>query len=312
MSQTILKSPLVRPASSRRGLTVVEIVAVIGIIALLMGILLPALTVAYGNARWASSQSNLRQINQLMIEYTADNRETVVPAAFDYFENTYPGKTRSLDPPTSAMPLDELGQRANYGTWSDLLWTYAKSGPAPAAGAVPGPTAYSYMYDSPDRVFYDNGGFAASDFFRSTVGMTKTPNGTEALPFGTGARVSETGDPGYFAANLLFDARPTTGSSLPYVNDYGTWRTTAEVKRPSQTVYIVDSWYGEVIEPTANGFGSPNGGFGTGGSIEGQVDFRYPGETCLMLFMDGHIGTEEQWDDFTDLQSLRNIVVDEL
>jgi hypothetical protein len=31
-----------------------------------------------------------------------------------------------------------------------------------------------------------------------------------------------------------------------------------------------------------------------------------------MLFIDGHIGTEEQWDDFTDLQNLRNIVVDEL
>ncbi len=309
MSQTILKNPLVRPASSRRGLTVVEIVAVIGIIALLMGILLPALTVAYGNARWASSQSNLRQIHQLMMEYTADNRETVVPAAFDYCENTCPGKTRSLDPPTSAMPLDELGQRANYGTWSDMLWTYAKSGPAPAAGADPGPNAYTYMYDSPDRVFYDNGGFAASDIFRSTVGMTKTPNGTEALPFGTGARVSETGDPGYFAANLLFDARPTSGSNLPYVNNYGTWRTTAEVRRPAQTLYIVDSWYGEVIEPTADGFGDPNP---AAGNIEGQVDFRYPGDTCLMLFMDGHIGTEEQWDAFDDLKDLRNIVVDEL
>jgi type II secretory pathway pseudopilin PulG len=312
MSQSTLKTPSVPAVRSHRGLTVVEIVAVIGIIALLMGILLPALSIAYANARWASSQSNLRQINQLMQEYTADNRETIVPAAFDYFDNTYPGKTRSLDPPTSVMPLGELGQRPNYGTWSDLLWTYSKSGPAPAAGIDPGPNAYAYQYDSPDRVFYDNGGYANNDIFRSTVGMTKSPNGTEALPFGSGARLSEVGDPGYFAANLLFDARPTSGSNLPYVNNYGNWRTTAEVRRPSQTVYIVDSWHGEVIEPTAEGFGSPNGGFGSGGSIEGQVDFRYAGETCLMLFLDGHVSTEEGWDDFTDLESLRNINVNSL
>ena len=201
-SPKTLPSPSTR---SIRGLTVVEIVAVIGIIALLMGILLPALTVAYGNSRWASSQSNLRQINLLMNEYTADNRETIVPAAFDYYVNSFPGKVRALEPPTATMPLEELGQRPNYGTWSDLLWTYSKSGLAPATGSQIGPQAYSYTYDSPDRVFYDNGGFAAADIFRSTVGMTKTPNGTEALPFGTGARTSEVGDPGYFAANLLFD-----------------------------------------------------------------------------------------------------------
>ena len=311
-SRSTLKSPPAHDHPARRGLTVVEIVAVVGIIALLMGILLPALTVAYGNSRWASSQSNLRQINLLMQEYTSDNRETIVPAAFDYFENSFPGKVRSLDPPAATFPLVELGQRPNYGTWSDLLWTYAKSGPAPPVGGEIGPSVYTYQYDSPDRVFYDNGGFSTADIFRSTVGMTRTPNGTEALPFGTGARASEVGDPGYFAANLLFDARPQDATGVPYVNDYGDWRTSAEVRRPSQTVYLVDSWHGEVIEPTAQGFGSPDSDFGSGEDFEGQVDFRYPGETCLMLFLDGHIGTEERWDDFTDLQNLRNIVVDQL
>ena len=306
-----------RPASRAlsnvrpRGMTVVEIIAVVGIIVLLLGILLPALNLGAANARWASSQNNMRQVFQLMQEYTNDNREYVVPAAFDYSGNTFPSKVRSLDPPGATMPLEELGAREGYGTWSDLLWTYAKFGPAPSI-ATDAETPYGYMYDSPDRVYYDREGYARNDIFRSTVGMTRTPGGSEALPFGTGARGSELYDPGYFAANLLFDARPETDPAGFYTNDFGDWRTSAEIRRPGQTVYLVDSWHGEVIEPTAVGFGSPQPGPDGEGVFEGQVDFRYPGNSCLMLFLDGHIGTEEQWEVFTDLKDLRNIRVDDL
>lgn len=307
------------PRTSRRGMTVVEIIAVVGIIIVLLAILLPALSIAGGNARWATSQSNMRQIYQLMQEYTTDNRETVVPAAFDYSERTYTGKARSVHPPGAIVPLtSDLGSRANYGTWTDLLWTYGKMGPVPAGGSLStGSSApWSYLYDSPDRVHYDNApGY--SDIFRSAVPMTRSAGGTDARPFGTGATSGEVGDPGYFAANLLFDARPAEDPSGLYQNNFGQWRTSAEIRRPGRTVYLVDSWYGEVIDPTPEGFGSPSPGFGTGGStdggpFEGEVDFRYPGQTCLMLFMDGHVDTEETWDDFQDLGQLRNIQIDEL
>jgi type II secretory pathway pseudopilin PulG len=309
-------SPRTKVRTSRqRGMTMVEIIAVVGIIVLLLGILLPALNIGAANARWASSQSNMRQVFQLMQEYTNDNRETIVPAAFDYSQNSYPGKVRSIDPPGSQMPLNELGTRAGYGTWSDLLWTYAKFGPPPSVGGLNTGSGqpYSYTFDSPDRVYYDNEGYPRNDIFRSAVGMTRVPGGSEALPYGTGAQRSEISDPGYFAANLLFDARPETDPQGDYVNEFGEWRTSADVRRPGQTVYLVDSWYGEVIEPTAVGFGNPEPSFGDGGeSTEGQVDFRYPGNACLMLFMDGHIDTEEQWDAFSDLKDIRNIRVDEL
>jgi len=306
--------PMSASRGARRGMTVVEIIAVIGIIIVLVGILLPVLSIAGGNARWASSQSNMKQIFQLMQEYTVDNRETIVPACFDYSVNTYPGKVRSLDPPDATMPLSTpLGQTQGYGTWSDLLWTYGDFGSAGTVGlSPPGGSRYGYTYDSPDRTFYESDEVARSDIFRSTVNMTKTPSGTEALPFGTGATMTEAGHPGYFAANLLFDARPANGPSGAYVNEFGRWRTSAEIRYGDQTVYLVDSWHGEVIEPTAAGFGSPAPGFGTGETFEGQVDFRYPGDTCLMLFMDGHIGTENTWDDFADLRALRNIRVADL
>lgn len=301
-------APLARPVI-RRGMTIVEIVSVIGIIIVLLAILLPALSIVSANARWATSQSNMRQIFQLMHDYSSANREFIVPSAFDYSQSTYPGKARSQHPPGAPSPLGAEGARLNHGTWSDILWAYGDFGPPPAAGVLTtGDVApYSYLYDSPDRVYY-NGNKSYSSIFRSTVPMTKAPGGTEALPFGSGAQNVEIGQPGYFAGNQFFDSRSDSA-----VNQFGDWRTTAEIKRPEKMVYLVDSWHGELIEPTAYGFGSPSGlSTGGGTSSEGQVDFRYPGNTCLMLFIDGHNQTEGNWDLFEDLGNIRNIEVDSL
>jgi type II secretory pathway pseudopilin PulG len=286
-------------------MTIVEIIAVVGIIVVLLAILLPALSVASGNARWATSQSNMKQIFQLMQEYTTDNRETIVPAAFDYSGNSYPGNPRSAQPPTATPPLQsENGMRLNYGTWSDILWTYGKFGvPTGVSGGTLDAT-WSYLYDSPDRIYFEKTpGY--STIFRSSVRMQQAAGGTDALPFGTGSQMGEVGDNGYFAANLLFDARPDSSENL-----YGDWRTSAEIRRPGKTVYLVDSYHGEVIAPTPEGFGSPADP--SGNAFEGQIDFRYPGETSLMLFMDGHVGTEGRWELFDDLKDLRGIQVDSL
>ena len=282
-------------------MTVVEIIAVIGIIVILLAILLPALGVATGNAEWAKSQSNMKQIFQLMQEYSNDNRETIVPAAFDYSGSSYPGKPRSAQPAGAAPPLVSVnGSRVHYGTWSDICWTYGEFG-VPLSGNTGSSGDWNYLYDSPDRAYFQKGNL--DTIFRSSVQMEKTPGGTDALPFGDGAQLSEIGDNGYFAANLLFDARPGPE------NVYGDWRTTAEVRRNDRTVYLVDSFHGEVIAPTAEGFGSPEDPVSP---IEGQVDFRYVGDTALMLFMDGHIQTEGKWEVFDDLKDLRGIQVDSL
>ena len=290
-------------AKRHRGMTVVEIIAVVGIIILLLAILLPALGVASGNAEWAKSQSNMKQVFQLMQEYSNDHRETIVPAAFDYSGSSYTGKARSAQPAGAAPPLTSTyGSRVNYGTWSDILWTYGKFGEPFKVESGLGAGGWNYRYDSPDRVYYskDRG---YESIFRSSVEMTEAAGGTDALPFGDGSQLTEIGHKGYFAANLLFDARPGPE------NNFGDWRTTAEVRRNDRTVYLVDSFHGEVIEPTVIGFGSPEDPVTP---VDGQVDFRYPGETALMLFMDGHIQTEGKWELFDDLKSLRGFQVDSL
>ncbi len=55
-----------------RGFTIVELLVVISIIALLVGILLPAIGKARDNARVNTSKSNLRQMGVAHMAYAAD------------------------------------------------------------------------------------------------------------------------------------------------------------------------------------------------------------------------------------------------
>jgi len=64
--------------SRRRGFTIVEMLVVIAMIAVLAGILLPALTKARDAARRTVCMSNLRQLTQAYLGYAADHDRELI------------------------------------------------------------------------------------------------------------------------------------------------------------------------------------------------------------------------------------------
>jgi prepilin-type N-terminal cleavage/methylation domain-containing protein len=272
----------------RRGFSIVEMLAVAAAIAILVAILLPTLNAARRTALYGTSQSNLRQIGQLLSLYASENREAIVPTAFDYRQNLAPGKVRTSSPDGVQPPIGPT----SYGSWSDILWTTNKFGPTLTSAADE--NSWNYRYDSLDAAYYDLGG-DAKNILRSAEVMNSIPpgGGTGATPFGTGALESEKQHPGYFGGNPFFDARPPQ-TAHPYSGRY--W-VTGQIKRPSASMYLMDAWVGELLTVSDPTLDVNNPDLNLTG-----VDWRYSGGYALCLYLDGNVASVAEWDNLRELE----------
>jgi prepilin-type N-terminal cleavage/methylation domain-containing protein len=86
------------PTKTRKGFTLVELLVVIGIIAVLISILLPSLNKAREAANRAACLSNLRQVGQMMQIYAAQYKDQVsLGTRGDTYQENYPIRYTSAD-----------------------------------------------------------------------------------------------------------------------------------------------------------------------------------------------------------------------
>ena len=80
-----------RPATARRGFTMIELLTVTAIIALLMSLLLPSLSAARDAARRVACLSNTRQLATAWTLYAHDHADHAMPLAYFEFADTRGG-----------------------------------------------------------------------------------------------------------------------------------------------------------------------------------------------------------------------------
>ena len=84
-------SSVTLPRHRRAGFTLVELLVVIGIIAVLVGILLPALSRARQSASSLACQANLRTIGQAIGMYATQSKGVFPPGYYDIVPPIPPG-----------------------------------------------------------------------------------------------------------------------------------------------------------------------------------------------------------------------------
>jgi type II secretory pathway pseudopilin PulG len=270
--------------------TLTEVLVVLGIIVLLLAMLLPALAGGQESARTSKTVSHLRGIAHMMQMYAGDNRGNVLPSQFNHHRDAFPGHPR-------CNPA--LGEWHARGTWADLLWTMYEMGAWPEA--VPA-LSNDYQFDSPDGALYKLVGDIEHNPLRAAQPNTRDVfEGSGPTPYGSGAQ--ERGLPGYLAANQFFNddsLSPTYNGRFKF----------AQMQSPDRSMYLVDSYAGEVIEDepapfdTATDADDPS-------NITLEVDFRYA-DSCLILFLDGHSGLQGRWLDLDELEDDDDVRVRDL
>lgn len=220
-----IKPNVYRARISIRGFTLVELLVVIGIIAVLISLLMPALSLARQQAQWIACEANLRQLGQCCFMYAADNKSQLPPLWDDY--STNPTNTW-IGGPLGMRPFGVYGDLINYGLDLNSMVKVCPTVLAndqlttPASGSFTVTQIYSYRYNQ-----VVGGGLGLNGF----PGPQPDPNDTtgHGFVYSKPLRLTDCGGPygpytGLFADSYqLFCVEPSY-----YTNGWSGYRWTCQ------------------------------------------------------------------------------------
>ena len=239
-----------RRRGGRGAFTLVELLVVIGIIAVLISILLPSLAAARRQAAQVKCMSNLRQIGTALQMYVTENKTHVVPVrcggsggnlADGPSQSVALRKPYSLYNITYGAPADVPGESTREAAyWMNFLSKYLTKYNAGAGDLDKQSSALARntpiwcpSWDGVQQV----GGLAEdfTDIHHHMTGYSAsyTPSYTPTTP----ALNSSVRPPMNTWLNIEFDAQGAHNRAA------GQWYKIAQIKRPAERVFIADSYW---------------------------------------------------------------------
>lgn len=239
-----------RRSRSNNGFTLIELLVVIAIIAILAGMLLPALGKAKQRATGAACTSNQKQLILAVNLYASENNDFLPTGAGMGGGGYWPGPTPAI---TTGITETEALKRTTKGLTNGILWRYC---PAVGAYHCPGDLrtknrkpGKGWAYDSYSKA--DPAGEAGgwSDPKYSFRRMTDVATPTDAFVF-----VEESDPRGYENGTWAFNIPP--GWVDTFAVFHGNWSTFAYADAHCEGHRWVDPATIKAARDSANGIES--------------------------------------------------------
>jgi prepilin-type N-terminal cleavage/methylation domain-containing protein/prepilin-type processing-associated H-X9-DG protein len=214
-------------ASCASAFTLVELLVVIGIIAILIAILLPALQAARRQANMVKCGTALREIGNAFAMYAHENKGYYPPACFA-------GQSRI------AYDIDGTSYFANAAIWHSFIAKYVTKGKLGVSSTnVEEATdaRKTVIWGCPIWVGWASGAIGGFDRTLSGYGMNPYPTLTASSPTQPAGAAATWEQPATEERNLI---RITGTAAVPIVN--GAWMKAVKYTRPSDRGLVSDAW----------------------------------------------------------------------